>query len=47
MLKNKKMKKVLKLTVNTGPIMFSGKNLLNWPLNSVDKIVGKTSFVDA
>ena len=38
---------ILKLTVNTGQIMFSGKIYYYSPLNSnkkVDKIVGKTSF---
>jgi len=32
------------ITVNTGQVMFSGEIYYYWPLNSVDKIVGKTSF---
>jgi len=40
--KNKRNKK--KLTVNTGQVIFSGEIYYNTPLNSVDKIVGKTSF---
>jgi len=39
--------KQIKLTVNTGQVMFSGEIYYYWPLNSgekVDKIVGKISF---
>jgi len=41
------MKKITKLTVNTGQVIFSGKIYYYWHLNSsekVDKIVGKTLF---
>jgi len=44
MLKNEKE---IKLTVNTGQVMFGGEIYYYLPLNSsekVDKIVGKTSF---
>ena len=44
MLKNDK---IIKLTVNTGQVMFSGEIYYYWPLNSsekVHKIVGKTSI---
>ena len=30
--------------VNTGNVMFSEEIYYYWPLNSVDKIIGKTSF---
>ena len=43
----KKMKKILKVTVNYGQVMFSGEIYYYWPVNSsekVDKIVGKTLF---
>jgi len=33
-----------KYTVNTGQVMFSGEIYYYWPLNSVDKIVGKPSL---
>ena len=42
-----KNEKIIKLTVNTGPVMFSGEIYYYWPLNSsekVDKIIGKTSL---
>jgi len=41
MLKKIKNEKI-KLTVNTGPVRFSGGIYYYWPLTSVDKIVGKT-----
>jgi len=43
----KKMKIILKLTVNTGQVMFSGEIYYYLPLNSSDKVdknVGKTYF---
>jgi len=42
MLKKLTIKK--KLMVNTGQVMFSGEIYYYRPLNSVVKIVGKTSF---
>ena len=50
MLKKYKMKKILKLTVNTGQVMFLGEIYYYWPFNSsekVDKIIGKTSVFKA
>jgi len=47
MLKKIKNEKIIKLTVNTGQVMFSGEIYYYWPLNSsekVDKIVGKRLF---
>jgi len=38
------MKKIMKITVNTGQVMFNGELYYYWPLNSVDKIVGKNIF---
>jgi len=38
------MKKILKLTVNTGQVMFSGEIYYYWPLNSVDKSLVKHRF---
>ena len=38
------MKKILKLTVNTGQVMFSGEIYYYWPLNSVDKSLVKHPF---
>jgi len=37
-------KKILKLTVNTGQVMFSGEIYYYWPLNSVDKSLVKQFF---
>ena len=37
MLKKLKMKIIIKLTVNTGQVMFSGEIYYYWPLNSSDK----------
>ena len=31
------MKKILKLTINTGQVMLSGEIYYYWPLNSVEK----------
>ena len=42
----KQIKKNKKITVNTGQVMFSGEIYYYWPLNSVDKIVGKTFAID-
>ena len=43
--KNKnKMKKIIKLTVNTGQVMFSGEIYYYWHLNSVEKSLEKTLF---
>ena len=41
------MKKILKLTVKNGLVLFSGLIHYYWPINfseKVDRIVGKTSF---
>jgi len=44
MLKKSKMKKILKWTVNTDQVMFSGEIYYYWPLNSVDKSFLKHRF---
>jgi len=44
MLKNEIMKTIIKVTVNTGQVMFSGEIYYYQPLNSVKKNVGKTFF---
>ena len=41
MLKNKKNKQILKLTVKTGQVMFSEEIYYYWHLNSVDKSLVK------
>ena len=38
------MKKILKLTVNTGQVMFRGEIYYHLPLNSVDKSLVKQLF---
>ena len=45
MLKQIKVKTILKLTVNTGQVMFSGEIYYYWPLNSVDKSLVKHHFL--
>jgi len=39
-----KKQKINEKKVNTGQVMFSGEMCYYWPLNSVDKYVGKISF---